>query len=125
MTIKNFSNQLYVKSLLVQIPQGQSSVNVDMTFTYITIPKGINILLTDCQFGDVGILSLVHPNPQIGILRELGYVHLPTGNRQVDIEEPEEINLNKAVPAGLIYRFHLEAIDTNGRNVIVWLKVRY
>lgn len=119
MPFPNFANQLYVGSLLVQIPSQSTSAVGDIAFDFGTKPSGAVIILEDCQYGDTGKIEIIHP--QAGVIGELGNVHLPPGKREVNIivEDP-----NTDVPVGLSYRFTLSASDSNGRNVIIWLLVK-
>ena len=118
--MEGFTDQLYMGSLLIQIPQGQDSVVVDKAFDWGTVPTGAIVILSDCQYGDTGSMTLVHP--LAGVVGDMGAVHLPSGNREINISVP---GANTEVPHGLIYRFTLNAIDTNGRNAILWLLVKH
>jgi len=119
MSILGFANQLYVDSILAQIPVGESTITVDKTFSFGTKPAGVTVIVSDCKYGDTGVLTVEHP--VAGTVGQLGIVHLPEGNREVSIfvEDP-----NTEVPVGLKYRLTLTAVDSNGRNVIVWLLVK-
>ena len=119
MALIDFSDTLYVSSLLATIPAGQSNKVVDTSFAFGTKPAGAIVIVADCKYGDIGKLEIVHP--QAGVVGELGTVHLPEGQREISI-----VNLspNTEVPVGLLYRFTLTAVDTNGRNVIIWLMVK-
>ena len=119
MAIVGFGNQLYVDSILAQIPAGESSIVVDKAFAYGTKPAGAIVITSDCKYGDVGVLTIEHP--AAGTVGQLGTVHLPEGNREVSIYVDDP---NTEVPAGLKYRLALTAVDTNGRNVIIWLLVK-
>lgn len=119
MAITNFADQLYVSSLLATIPAGQNSVVVETSFAYGTKPAGAIVIVADCKYGDMGKLEIVHP--QAGVVGDLGTVHLPEGHREITIAN---LNPNTEVPAGLLYRFTLTAVDTLGRNVIIWLLVK-
>ena len=119
MAIIGFSDQLYVVSILVQIPAGTSTVTIDKTLAWGTKPIGAILITSDCKYGDVGELTVVHP--VIGQLDTFGAIHLPEGNRDLTIYVPDN---HAEVPAGLIYRLTVTAIDSNGRNVIVWLLVK-
>jgi hypothetical protein len=117
--LPNFSDQLYIGSLLVQIPAGQSSATTDKSFAFGTKPVGAIVIVADCKYGDVGKLEVIHP--QAGVVGELGTVHLPEGQRDITVAN---LNPNTEVPVGLSYRFTLTAVDTNGRNIILWLLVK-
>ncbi len=119
MSLTNFTAQLYVESLLVQVPVGKSTVTIDKTFSFGTKPAGAILITSDCKYGDVGTLTIEHPIA--GTVGQLGTVHLPEGNREISVytESP-----NVEVPPGLIYRLVITTVDTFGRNIIIWLLVK-
>lgn len=119
MAITNFSNSLYVTSLLAVIPVGENNVSVEKEFAYGTQPVGVIVIVSDCKYGDIGKLEIMHPIE--GVVGEAGVVHLPEGNREIAITME---NGTTEVPLGLKYRLTITAVDTLGRHVIVWLLVK-
>jgi hypothetical protein len=119
MALPNFSNALYVSSLIAQIPVGEDSIVVEKEFEYGTKPTGAIVFVSNCKYGDIGKLEIVHPTA--GVVGEVGMVHLPEGNREITVTVEDATT---EVSVGLKYRLTLTAIDTLGRDVIVWLLVK-
>lgn len=120
MAIENFSEQLYISGLLVQIPYGETTVTVSKEFEYGTKPVGVTIITKDCAYGDYGDLVVVHP--VAGIVGRLAEsVYLPDSSREISITN---LDGETEVAEGLSYQFTLTAIDANGRNLIIWLWVK-
>jgi hypothetical protein len=120
MAIIGFSDQLYVSGLLAQILPGESTITIDKTFAWGTKPIGVVLITKDCSYGDYGELFIVHPT--VGIVGQFAETaYLPPGEREITITNPDG---EMEVPVGLKYRFILTAVDTNGRNVIIWLLVK-
>lgn len=122
MSLDNFGNQLYVDGRLIEIPAAQDKVTVDITYTHDSKLVGIRLFLEDCKHGDYGTLTIEHPTD--GELSRFGNTaYLPPGQRDIEVFVPEE-TAGSEVLANLIYRLKVNAIDTDGRKMIMWLITR-
>jgi len=125
MTLVGFSNRLYVKGTLIEIPSDNDEVTVDISFAFGTKIVGIKIFAQGCKKDDYAELSLVHPDPNIGELAKFGeQCYLPESTDTVEVEvflNESSPEVGSEVPAGILYRLHLKAADSLGRKVPIWL----
>lgn len=128
MALTNYGGRLYIDGHKVEIAVGQTSINYDVSYTFDTKLVGIKVFTDDAKYGDYATFTVRHPT--IGEVARFGNnCYIPdTGTAsnkgRVAVEVFVQGYDGAEVPAGLTYRLSVNAIDTSGRKIIMWLMLR-
>ena len=117
------AKNLFFKGILLEVPEGSTVAQRDITFPYNTELHGVIIYPQNAQYGDIGDLAVINPVTQevVGRYTEDAYLSPLESSIVVKVEEKDD---PADILAGLIYRFTYNAVDTSGRKCIAWLRLK-
>ncbi len=112
------ANKMDIKSLAVTIPVDANTGNAIIVLDCDLELFGFHLFPVNPIFGDTGKMEILDPQDTIiGVYGD--GVHVPLINHifvKGDIYSPAEI------PRGFKIKFTYSAVDTNGRQCMVWLQ---
>lgn len=117
------AKQLFIKGLRVEVPAGKDSAFTAVSFPVETELHGLIVYPQDAVYGDIGKLEIVRPpvGQVLASYSEDAYLSPKAAIIEIQVGDKDD---QATVPAGLVYRFTYDAVDTAGRRCIVWLRLK-